>query len=146
VGRAPGGTQGMIRYGLLAVGLALALVMGDAQAQTATQPSTPQPSTTQPPPSRGSQGSTTRPLTQDKFQSLRPSQTPCGPGSQSVRVCNDDFRSCSSVCVAQTLDPSFDTTGCSLKCCTQFKACLSIRGCATLTLECLAGPYEDNAT
>jgi hypothetical protein len=126
------GTQGMTRYVLLAVGLLLALAVGVARAQTTTQPSTTQRSTTQP-----TQPSTTQPSTrQDRFRSIRPSQSPCGPGSQSVRVCDDDFRSCSSICVAQTLDPTFDTTGCGLKCCTQFKACLSIRGCATLTLEC----------
>jgi hypothetical protein len=34
------------------------------------------------------------------------------------------------------LDPSADTAGCSLKCCTLFKACLQIRGCASPTLEC----------
>ena len=51
-------------------------------------------------------------------------------------VCNDDFRSCSSTCSATALDPSADTAGCSLKCCTLFKACLQIRGCASPTLEC----------
>jgi hypothetical protein len=101
---------GMTRF-LLLLGLMLCLATSDASAQTATTPSGP-------------------------LQSLRPSQSACGPGSQSVRVCNDDFRSCSSVCNAQTLDPTFDTTGCGLKCCNQFKACLSIRGCATLTLNC----------
>jgi hypothetical protein len=69
-------------------------------------------------------------------QSLKPTQTPCGPGSQSVRVCNDDFRSCNSVCTATALDPSADIAGCSLRCCTQFKACLSIRGCASRTINC----------
>jgi hypothetical protein len=69
-------------------------------------------------------------------QSLKPTQTPCGPGSQSVRVCNDDFRSCNSICTATALDPSADIAGCSLRCCTQFKACLSIRGCVTRSINC----------
>ena len=69
-------------------------------------------------------------------QSLKPTQSPCTPGSQSVRVCDDDFRSCSSVCTATALDPNAETTGCSLRCCTQFKACLSIKGCASRSLEC----------
>lgn len=70
------------------------------------------------------------------LQSLRERQLACGAGSQSVRVCNDDFRSCNSVCNAETFDATFDATGCGLRCCNQFKACLSIRGCATLTLNC----------
>jgi hypothetical protein len=69
-------------------------------------------------------------------QSLRSSPSPCGPGSQSVRVCNDDFRSCSSVCAARALDPTTEIAGCSLRCCTQFKACLSIRGCAARSIDC----------
>jgi hypothetical protein len=55
------------------------------------------------------------------FQSLQPSQSACGAGSQCVRVCNDDFRSCSSVCTATALDPSADIAGCSLRCCTNFR-------------------------
>jgi hypothetical protein len=66
-------------------------------------------------------------------QSLAPTPNLCGAGSQSVRVCNDDFQSCSSVCTATALDPTADTAGCSTRCCNQFKACLSIRGCGALT-------------
>jgi hypothetical protein len=69
-------------------------------------------------------------------QSLQPSQSPCGAGSQSIRVCNDDFRSCSSVCTATALDPNADIAGCSLRCCTNFKACLNIRGCPARSLNC----------
>jgi hypothetical protein len=69
-------------------------------------------------------------------QSLQPSQSPCGAGSQSVRVCNDDFRSCNSVCTATALDPSADIAGCGLRCCTNFKACLNIRGCPARSLNC----------
>jgi hypothetical protein len=69
-------------------------------------------------------------------QSLQPSQSPCGPGSQSVRVCNDDFRSCNSACTATALDPSADIAGCGLRCCTNFKACLNIRGCPARSLNC----------
>ncbi len=66
-------------------------------------------------------------------QSLAPTPNLCGTGSQSVRVCNDDFQSCSSVCTATALDPTADTAGCTTRCCNQFKACLSIRGCGALT-------------
>ncbi len=66
-------------------------------------------------------------------QSRAPSPSVCGAGSQSVRVCNNDFQSCSSVCTATALDPTADTAGCSTRCCSQFKACLSIRGCGGLT-------------
>ena len=100
----------MTKYVLLVLGLLLALPLGDARAQT-TNPIPP-------------------------AQSLKPTQSPCTPGSQSVRVCEDDFRSCTSVCTATALDPNAETTGCSLRCCTQFKACLSIKGCASRSLEC----------
>lgn len=102
---------GMTRFLLLCLGLLLCLATSDAMAQTTTTPDAP-------------------------VQSLRERPSACGAGSQSVRVCNDDFRSCNSICNAETFDPSFDTTGCGLRCCNQFKACLSIRGCATLTLDC----------
>jgi hypothetical protein len=40
------------------------------------------------------------------------------------------------VCTATALDPSAEIAGCSLRCCTLFKSCLSIRGCASPTLQC----------
>ena len=92
----------------LALGLLLAVVAGVAQAQTS------------PPPT----------------QSLKPTPSACGPGSQSVRVCGDDFRSCNSFCTARALDVTADIAGCSLRCCTQFRACLSIRGCASRAIDC----------
>ena len=57
------------------------------------------------------------------------SETDPGAGSQSLRVCNDYFRSCNGVgrvglgCHGR----HWRIAGCSLRCCTQFKACLSIR-------------------
>jgi hypothetical protein len=70
-------------------------------------------------------------------QSLAPAPDLCSVGSQSVRVCNNDFQSCSSVCNGLTLsDPTADVAGCSLRCCSQFNACLSIRGCGTGTVNC----------
>ena len=70
-------------------------------------------------------------------QSLAPTPDVCSAGSQSVRVCNNDFQSCSSVCNAATLnDPTADTAGCSLRCCTGFNACLHLRGCATGVANC----------
>jgi hypothetical protein len=117
----------MIRNLLLALGLLLALSSGELRAQqdsTGNQGGVIQQD----------QGATTQ--GRAPFQSIRPAQSPCGAGSQSVRVCNDDFRSCGSTCTATALDPSADTAGCSLRCCTQFKACLQIRGCASPTLQC----------
>ena len=108
----------MTRFVLLVLGLLLVLAAGAVQAQNGN-PVPPQNGNPVP-----------------RVQSLKPSLSPCGAGSQSVRVCNDDFRSCSSVCTATALDPSAEIAGCSLRCCTQFKACLSIRGCASPTLEC----------
>jgi hypothetical protein len=98
----------MTRYTFVVLALLLTLAAGTAQAQNPIPPA----------------------------QSQRPAQSPCTPGSQSVRVCNDDFRSCNSVCTATALDPSADIAGCSLRCCNNFKACLNIRGCGTPTLQC----------
>jgi len=73
-------------------------------------------------------------------QSISPAQNPCGAGSQSVRVCNNDFQSCNSACSAAIVsNPSADITGCTQTCCTTFSACLSIRGCSNLTsLNCFS--------
>ena len=66
-------------------------------------------------------------------QSISPTTSPCSAGSQSVRVCNNDFQSCNSACTATTIsDPGADISGCTQRCCTNFSACLSIRGCANL--------------
>jgi len=100
----------MTKYVLWALTVMLLLVAGSVQAQT-TNPIPP-------------------------VQSLKPSQSAYSAGSQSIRVCNDDFRSCSSVCTATALDPSAEIAGCSLRCCTNFKACLSIRGCPSRSLNC----------
>src|SRR6187551_3145259 len=74
------------------------------------------------------------------FQSISPAQSPCSAGSQSVRVCNNDFQSCNSACTAAIVsNPSADITGCTQTCCTTFSACLSIRGCSNLTsLNCFS--------
>ena len=80
------------------------------------------------------QAQTTNPI--PPVQSLRPSQSACGAGSQSVRVCNDDFRSCNSVCTANAFDASADIAGCGLRCCTQFRACLNIRQCDVSSINC----------
>ena len=69
-------------------------------------------------------------------QSLRDTPSACGPGSQSVRVCNDDLRSCSSICTATALDPTADIAGCSLRCCTQFNTCLRMRSCGARVINC----------
>ena len=106
----------MAKYILLILVLLLTVPVGGVQAQQG---------------SNTGQGNPIPPA-----QSQAPAKSPCTTGSQSVRVCNDDFRSCSSTCSATALDPSADTAGCSLKCCTLFKACLQIRGCASPTLEC----------
>jgi hypothetical protein len=109
----------MIRRGLPAL-LLLLLLQSAALAQTTTLGTTGTPNQ--------SSGNPIPPA-----QSLAPSPSVCGPGSQSVRVCNNDFQSCSSVCTATALDPTADVAGCSTRCCSQFRACLSIRGCGALT-------------
>src|SRR5512143_1205816 len=106
----------MIRRGLSAL-LLLLLLQAGAHAQTSLQ-GTQGPSFGNPVP---------------PAQPPAPSPSVCGPGSQSVRVCNNDFQSCNSVCTATALDPTADVAGCGTRCCSQFRACLSIRGCGALT-------------
>jgi hypothetical protein len=115
----------VFKQGLTAFVLVL-LLQGAALAQTSTQGTA----------SQGTQGrSNGNPIA--PTQSLAPTPNVCSAGSQSVRVCNNDFQSCSSVCNGLTLsDPTADVAGCSLRCCSNFNACLSIRGCGTGTVNC----------
>lgn len=64
----------------------------------------------------------------------------CGAGSESVRVCNNDFQSCSSVCAASVFDPNADTSACTSRCCTSFITCLSLRQCVTSGINCFTLP------
>jgi hypothetical protein len=111
----------MVKYVVLVLALLLALSVGGVQAQQGSILAQNQNSSGNPIP---------------PAQSRSPAISPCSTGSQSVRVCNDDFRSCGSTCTATALDPTADIAGCSLRCCTQLKACLQIRGCASPTLNC----------
>jgi hypothetical protein len=115
----------MFKRGLTAL-LVLLLLGAAALAQTSTLGTTRQGTQSQ------SNGNPVAPT-----QSLAPTPDVCSAGSQSIRVCNNDFQSCSSVCNGLTLtDPNADVAGCSLRCCSIFNACLSIRGCATGTVNC----------
>jgi hypothetical protein len=114
----------MTKSMLLLITLFFAVSPGAAGAQTVNQGGT-QGSRTVP----GNQGLIGIPPT----QSISPPTSACSTGSQSVRVCNNDFSSCSSACTAVLLsDPSADTTGCTQRCCTGLNACLSLRGCGNL--------------
>src|SRR5689334_62538 len=119
---------------LLLIGLFFAVPLGVAEAQQAVQgnPGLIGPQRAVP----GNQGLIGRPPN----QSISPAQSPCSAGSQSVRVCNNDFQSCNSACSAALVsNPSADITGCTQTCCTTFSACLSIRGCSNLTsLNCFS--------
>ena len=125
----------MTRFMFLLIGLFFAFPIGVGTAQQAVQGNSGLIGT----PRRavpGNQGLIGIP----PVQSINPARSPCSTGSQSVRVCNDDFQSCNSACTAATVsDPSADITGCTQGCCTKFSACLSIRGCSNLTsLNCFS--------
>ena len=70
------------------------------------------------------------------LQSLRRPQSACSLGSQSLRVCDDDLRSCSSICNATALDPRAVVAGCTTRCCNQFNVCLRLRGCKSRVIDC----------
>jgi len=119
------GRISMTKSMLLLIGLFFAVPFGVAGAQTVNQGNQAVP---------GNQGLIGIP----PVQSISPARSPCGAGSQSVRVCNNDFQSCNSACTAAVIsDPGADISGCTQRCCTGFSACLSIRGCSNLTaLNC----------
>jgi hypothetical protein len=73
---------------------------------------------------------------QAQTQSLKPTQGACTAGSQSIRVCNDDFQSCNDVCAARALDASSDIAGCATSCCYNFNVCLRMRGCGDRVFNC----------
>jgi len=105
--RRRGGATTMIRIVLLVLGLGLLVVPTMAHAQN-VQPK----------------------------QSLQTRPSACGIGSQSIRVCENDLRSCNSVCEARALDPSAVVAGCATRCCTQYNVCLRLRGCGSRGLQC----------
>ena len=122
-----GGRMSVTKSMLLLSGVFFAVLLGVAGAQQAVPGNRVVP---------GNQGLIGIP----PFQSISPAQSPCSAGSQSVRVCNNDFQSCNSACSAAIVsNPSADITGCTQTCCTTFSACLSIRGCSNLTsLNCFS--------
>ena len=69
-------------------------------------------------------------------QSLRPTQSACTAGSQSLRVCNNDLQSCNDVCSARALDVNADIAGCTTACCNKFNVCLRLRNCGALVIDC----------
>jgi len=69
-------------------------------------------------------------------QSLKPTQSACTIGSQSLRVCNNGLQSCNDVCAARALDVNADIAGCTTACCTQYNVCLNIRGCGSRVISC----------
>lgn len=81
-------------------------------------------------------GSAAYAQTAQPFQSLRPTQSACSAGSQSVRVCRNDLQSCNDVCAARALDTTADIAGCSTACCNQFNVCLRLRNCGSLIIDC----------
>jgi hypothetical protein len=70
------------------------------------------------------------------LQSLKRTQSACTLGSQSLRVFNDDLRSCNSVCAATALNPGAVVAGCTTRCCNQFNVCLRLRGCKSHVIDC----------
>lgn len=73
---------------------------------------------------------------QEPFQSLKRTPSACTTGSQSLRVCNNDFQSCNDVCAAKALDVNADIAGCSTACCNQFNVCLRMRNCGSRVINC----------
>lgn len=133
----------MIKFLILVVGLLfVAVPLGASQAQAQGNPGL-----ISPPPSQDNQG-----LVNPRFQSfnnLSPSerarQLACSVGSQSIRVCQNDLQSCTSACSASNLsDPISGGQGCSQRCCNNFRACLGIRGCGTLTSNDCFTPTNPN--
>ena len=126
--RRQGARISMIKFLILVVGLLfVAVPLEAAQAQNGGLIS--------PPPNQTNQG-----LVNPRFQSFNP-LTPgdrttglaCGVGSQSIRVCQNDFQACNSACSATSFsDPIAGGQPCTQNCCSHLQACFSIRGCGNL--------------
>ena len=69
-------------------------------------------------------------------QSLKPTPSACTLGSQSLRVCNNDFQSCFVVGSARALDVNAVIAGCTSACCTQFNVCLLMRNWGPRVINC----------
>src|SRR5262245_41800967 len=119
----------MTRSMLLLIGLFFALSLGAALAQTNTTPRAVP----------GNQGSIGTPQLQSI---IREPRSACGAGSQSVRVCGNDFQSCNSACTASAITDAASFEGCTQRCCNNFRSCLSIRGCGTLTSNDCTSPIN----
>src|SRR4029078_4435630 len=105
-----GGRIFMTKSMLLLIGLFFAVPLEVAGAQTVNQGTQAVP---------GNQGLIGTPT----VQSISPARSPCGAGSQSVRVCNNDFQSCNSACSAAIeSNTSADITGSRHTGCTPFIA------------------------
>src|SRR5262245_2709834 len=115
----------MTKSMLLLIGLFFALSLGVAGAQTQlTQPGLGNQAVP------GNQGLIGTPQGQSI---IREPKSACGASSQSLRVCDNDFQSCNSACVSTALTEAASFEGCRQRCCNNFRSCLSIRGCGTLT-------------
>jgi len=127
-----GGRISMTKSMLLLIGLFFAVPLGVAGAQTGginNQGNQAVP---------GNQGLIGTP----PVQSISPARSPCGAGSQSVRVCNSDFQSCNSACFATAVADAASSEGCRQRCCNNFRTCLSIRGCGNLTSNDCTSPID----
>ena len=74
--------------------------------------------------------------TSQPAQSLKPTPSACTAGSQSIRVCNNDLRSCSDVCAAQALSANSQIVGCETSCCNRYNVCVQMRNCGDLKIDC----------
>src|SRR5262245_48797038 len=103
----------MAKSMLMLIGLYFALSLGAALAQTASP-----------------------------LQSLQATPSLCGAGSQSVRICGNDFQSCNSACTATAITEAASFEGCRQRCCNNFRTCLSLRGCGDLTSNDCTSPIN----
>jgi hypothetical protein len=117
----------MTKSMLLLIGLFFAVPLGVAGAQTG---------------GINNQGNQAVPGNQGRIQSISPARSPCGAGSQSVRVCGNDFQSCNSACFATAVADAASSEGCRQRCCNNFRTCLSIRGCGNLTSNDCTSPIN----
>lgn len=74
--------------------------------------------------------------TSQPSQSLRPTPSACGFGSQSVRVCSNGLQSCNDVCAARALSANSEIVGCETACCNRFNVCVQMRNCGALKIDC----------
>ena len=125
--------------------LVLIGLSGEVHAQTSeTRPPTTLPLSANPSTFRPLSASplTTPPFSANPVQPRRQAASPGACNAGTLSVCNDSFRSCTSICAATVTAAAAigvaTLVGCNDRCCNEFNICLHQRQCPGNPTNCFA--------